>query len=375
MAGLYLHVPFCKQACYYCDFHFSTQQDTKQVMVDALCQELVLQKNYLENEPVETIYFGGGTPSLLSAKQLQSILHSIHKNYLTNLGEVTLEANPDDLTKEKLISLKESGINRLSIGIQSFDDGILKFLNRAHTSKDAVSCIELSRQVGFNNLSLDLIYSIPGQDHHQWKSNIERAIALNPEHISAYTLTIEEKTIFGNWRNKGKLIAETDDFAADQMEILIDTLGNAGYEHYEISNFCKPGFFSKHNSSYWQQKRYLGIGPSAHSFNGSTRQFNLANNALYEQAVSKGEVPFEQEILSQSNKINEYLLTSLRTAWGCDLNYLLAELGYDLLKEKANRLEQFLGRDFLQKKENILRLTKKGKMLADKIAMDLFVED
>jgi oxygen-independent coproporphyrinogen-3 oxidase len=375
MAGLYLHIPFCKQACYYCDFHFSTQKDARQEMVEALCAELALQKNYLENEKVETVYFGGGTPSLLTQKQLDVLFHSIRNNFSVSPGEITLEANPDDLSESNLRSLKESGINRLSIGIQSFDDATLKFLHRAHSSHDALASIELARKVGFTNLSLDLIYSIPGQGDQLWKKNIERAIALGPEHISAYSLTIEEKTVFGNWRKKGKLIPQHDDVAATQMEILIDMLGKAGYEQYEISNFCKPGFFARHNSSYWQQKKYLGIGPSAHSYNGHSRQFNLANNPLYIQSIEKGVVPSQLEVLSAANKINEYLLTSLRTKWGCDLTYLANTLSYDLLSEQKENIESLLKNGFLERKENLLLLTHKGKMLADKITGELFVEE
>ncbi len=375
MAGLYLHIPFCKQACHYCDFHFSTKQDSKDKMVEALCHELLLQKDYLEGEPIETIYFGGGTPSLLSRKELECLFEPIRTNYHVYAKEITLEANPDDLTIENLILLKEAGINRLSIGIQSFDDSILKFLNRAHTSADATKCFEQSRKVGFANLSIDLIYAIPGQDNDAWKKIIERAIALSPEHISAYSLTIEEKTVFGNWQRKGKLLVEKDEVAAAQMEMLIDLLGNAGYEHYEVSNFCKPGFHSKHNSSYWKQKKYLGIGPSAHSYNGVSRQFNIPNNPLYIQSIEKEKVPFELEVLSRANKINEYLLTTLRTSWGCDLDYLINEFDHDLSKENSQTLEVLFANGLLEKKDCFLIVTPKGKLVADKIASDLFVDE
>ncbi|MBS1506780.1 MAG: radical SAM family heme chaperone HemW [Bacteroidetes bacterium] len=375
MAGIYLHIPFCKQACYYCDFHFSTQKDLRQEMVDALCAEMALQKNYLDGENIETIYFGGGTPSLLSANQINTLLESLQRNFSVNAGEITLEANPDDLSESTLYSLKAAGINRLSIGIQSFDDRILKFLHRAHTTQDAEACIERARKVGFTNLSIDLIYSIPGQEDELWKKNIERAIALQPEHISAYALTIEEKTVFGNWRKKGKLTPQHDDVAASQMELLINSLSNAGYEHYEISNFSKPGYHARHNSSYWQQKKYLGIGPSAHSYNGYSRQYNLANNPLYIQSIAKGIVPFEVELLTAANKINEYLLTSLRTKWGCDLEYLSTTLSYDLLQRQKENIEKLLHKGLLEKKGNVLLLTHQGKMLADQITSELFVED
>jgi oxygen-independent coproporphyrinogen III oxidase len=375
MAGIYLHIPFCKQACHYCDFHFSTKQDYKAEMVEALNKEVYLQKAYLEDELIETIYFGGGTPSLLSDKELGYLLNSIHTNFNVKAKEVTLEANPDDLRAETLSQLRHLGINRLSIGIQSLDDRILKFLNRSHTSEEAITCFDLSRKSGFNNLSLDLIYAIPGQDSASWKKIVERAIDLSPEHISAYSLTIEKKTVFGNWQRKGTLLVESDEIAAEQMEILIDLLGSAGYDHYEISNFCKPGLHSKHNSSYWLQKKYLGIGPSAHSYDGRSRQFNVRNNPFYIQSIEQGKVPFKLEILSRANKINEYLLTTLRTNWGCDVEHLVNEFDYDLMKERSETLKVFFANRLLEKKDRFLLLTCKGKLLADKIASDLFMAD
>jgi oxygen-independent coproporphyrinogen-3 oxidase len=375
MAGLYLHIPFCKQACYYCDFHFSTSQDLKEDLINALCVELEMQKEYLGNESLDTIYFGGGTPSLLSWNHLQKLFDSIHKNFAANNLEVTLEANPDDLSKENLVMLKAVGINRLSIGIQTFDDTILKFLNRAHSSDDALLCLERARQAGFNNISIDLIYAIPGQDNNQLKNNIEKALAVAPEHISAYSLTIEEKTVFGQQRKKGIFPVETEETAAAQMEILMDELSKAGFDQYEISNFCKPGFHSRHNSSYWQQKKYLGIGPSAHSFNESSRQSNINNNSLYIKSITQGKIPCQVELLSQANKINEYLFTTLRTTWGSNLKYLLDQLNYDVLKENQQTLDTLMKHEFIAVENNILRLTHKGKLLADKIASDLFVKE
>lgn len=376
MAGIYLHIPFCKQACHYCDFHFSTQQDSKADLVKSLSREVELQKNYLENETIDTVYFGGGTPSLLNEKELSSIFNSFHQHFkISKEAEITLEANPDDLTKENLTLFKNAGINRLSIGIQSFDDVILKFLNRAHSAGEALACVDLARNVGFGNISIDLIYTIPGQSDDLWKKNIERAIALSPEHISAYSLTIEEKTVFGNWKKKGKLKTEGDDFAAGQMELLMELLTTSGYEHYEISNFSKPNFHSRHNSSYWRQKKYLGVGPSAHSYNVNSRQFNISNNSLYIQSIAQGKIPSQIEILSQADKINDYLLTSLRTEWGCDLTYLQNELGYDLLNVSKKEVEVFLSHKFLELDGSTLLLTRKGKFLADKIAADLFAEE
>jgi oxygen-independent coproporphyrinogen-3 oxidase len=334
-----------------------------------------MQKRYLEGEPLKTIYFGGGTPSLLSRHQLQSLFDTIRKNFTTNNIEVTLEANPDDLSKENLAMLKEAGINRLSIGVQSFDDDVLKFLNRAHSSSDAFRSLEFAREVGFDNISIDLIYAIPGQDDHLLKKNIERLIAISPEHISAYSLTIEEKTVFGQRRKKGIFPIETEETAGNQMEILMDKLSNAGFDQYEISNFCKPGFYSRHNSSYWQQKKYLGIGPSAHSYNGSSRQSNISNNPLYIQSINQSKMPSQVEVLSRANKINEYLFTTLRTTWGCNLHFLSTQLHYDVLKENQQALDTLLKHEFVKIENDILRLTQKGKLLADKIASDLFVKE
>ena len=375
MAGLYIHIPFCKQACYYCDFHFSTSQDLKADLIGALCAELEMQRKYLENEPLETIYFGGGTPSLLSKHDLEDLFMAIHKNFAVNSPEVTLEANPDDLSEENLAMLKNVGINRLSIGVQSFDDGILKFLNRAHSSADALGCLDLARHAGFDNISIDLIYAIPGQDNNLWKQNMERAIALSPEHISAYSLTIEDKTVFGQQQKKGISPTEPDEVAASLMEMLMEVSGNAGYEQYEISNFCKPGFYSRHNSSYWQQKKYLGIGPSAHSYNGESRQYNISNNPRYIQSIAQGKIPRQVEVLSRANRINEYLFTTLRTVWGCNLNYLRRNLDYDLLKEKYQAIALLEKLELVLRQSDILLLTKKGKLLADRIASDLFTKE
>jgi oxygen-independent coproporphyrinogen-3 oxidase len=375
MAGLYIHIPFCKQACYYCDFHFSTSQNLKSDLVHALCKELEMQRDYLKDELLETIYLGGGTPSLLSGHDLEELFMAIHKNFSVTEPEVTLEANPDDLSAQKLGMLKDVGINRLSIGVQSFDDGILKFLNRAHSASDAFQCLDLARRVGFNNISIDLIYAIPGQDNNLWKKNMERVMALSPEHISAYTLTIEEKTVFGHQQKKGIFPTEPDEVAATQMEMLMEETGKAGFEQYEISNFCKPGFYSRHNSSYWQQKKYLGVGPSAHSYQGESRQFNISNNPLYIQSITQGKIPCQVEVLSRANKINEYLFTTLRTMRGCNLNYLRVNLDYDLLKEKHQAIALLEKLEMIHQQNDLLILTQKGKLLADKIASDLFIKE
>ena len=375
MAGLYLHIPFCKQACHYCDFHFSTNQSQRLDLCKAMAKEMQLQKDYLAAVPLSSIYFGGGTPSILVDNELDILFNAIQKNFNVFPGaEISLEANPDDLTKEKLIELKKAGINRLSIGIQSFDDSVLKFLNRAHDATCAFSCMTNARSVGFENISVDLIYAIPGQDLDTWRENIQIAIDLAPEHISAYGLTIEEKTTFGNWQRTGRLISVDDELAAANFEVLISMLTLAGYEHYEVSNFCKPNSYSKHNSSYWKQENYLGVGPSAHSYNGDSRQYNISNNALYQKSIAALKVPCEMEILSKENKINEFLFTSLRTMWGCDLEKLSRIYSYDLLQVNRDYIQRLVDQNLANLDKSILRLTSRGMLLADKIASDFFIE-
>jgi oxygen-independent coproporphyrinogen III oxidase len=373
MAGVYIHIPFCKQACFYCDFHFSTNQSVKEELIEAIARELSLQKDYLHGEPIETIYFGGGTPSLLTKRDLEIIFNSINKNYsVSESPEVTLEANPDDLNEEKIVALKEAGINRISLGVQSFDNTILKFLNRAHTSEDALASIELLRKHGNNNLSIDLIHSIPGQDDLMLRKNLEKILAIAPAHISVYSLTIEEKTVFGKRASRGFLSPIDEAQSAGQFEIAMDTLVDHGYQHYEISNFCLPGFASKHNSSYWQQKKYLGVGPSAHSFDGESRQFNVSNNHHYIKSIHQGKIPFEMETLSKENKINEYIFTSLRTSRGCSLAFLKSNYGYELDLIRPAYLQSITELGYVTLTNQLLVLTRKGKLLADKIASDLF---
>ncbi len=373
MAGIYIHIPFCKQACYYCDFHFSTNQQYRGELVNAIRKEIELQKNYLDQQLIETVYFGGGTPSLLHTHELRSILETIQSNFiLTKNPEVTLEANPDDLDSSTLEDLFKIGINRLSIGIQSFHNELLTFLHRAHDSSSAVACIKSAREAGFKNISIDLIYGIPGERDEMWVSDIQQAIDLEPEHISCYSLTIEEKTVFGKWSAAGKLKAVDDEVAARHLEILIEELERAGFEHYEISNFSKPGFQSQHNSSYWKQAHYLGIGPSAHSYNGTSRQFNISNNSLYVKAIERGEIPFEKEVLSREDQVNEYILTSLRTQWGTNLKQVYSLFGYDILKEHDTYLAQLFERGLAVLEGDLLLLTRKGKLLADRISSDLF---
>jgi len=372
MAGLYIHIPFCKQACHYCDFHFSTNQDQRTRLCQAIAKEINLQHSYLDNEPIHTLYFGGGTPSLLSGEELNIIFESVHSHFVVDDdAEVTMEVNPDDLTTDKLKELKNFGVNRLSVGIQSFNNPTLTFFNRAHSGEQAIESIHRARTAGFDNISIDLIYSVPGQAEDIWKKDIQQAVALRPEHISSYSLTIEEKTAFGKWQKTGRIKPLDENKAVADFEVLMDMLNSSGYEHYEISNFSKPGFHSKHNSSYWRQRKYLGLGPSAHSYNGETRQFNVANNSHYINAIIKGEVPFMIEQLSRENKINEYIITTLRTKWGCDLSYLEKNFGYSIFETPI--LQKLLVQELIVLNKTIMTLTKKGKMLADQVAIELFV--
>lgn len=374
MSGIYLHIPFCRQACHYCDFHFSTNLENQNDVIAALKRELVLRKQYLDNEPVKTIYFGGGTPSVLSSAQVKELMTVIQDNFILEPEpEITLEANPEDLTIENLMVFQETGINRLSIGIQSFDPKVLKFINRSHDEEAAITSFKLARKAGFNNISIDLIYSIPDQPDSIWLKNIQQAIDLQPEHISSYSLTIEEKTVFGRWHEKGKLKPTDDEDAARQLEILMKEMDQAGYEQYEISNFSKSGFQSKHNSSYWKREPYLGIGPSAHSYNGTSRQYNVSNNYEYLKHLNLDIVPFVREELSREDKINDFLLTSLRTSWGTDLSILRLEMNYDVLNVHSTYLKKLLDENFIRIENDFLTLTNRGKLLADKISSDLFL--
>lgn len=374
MAGIYLHIPFCKQACHYCDFHFSTNTGLRSELWQAMAKEIELQKDYLEDEPIDTIYFGGGTPSLLNANELEYLCNAIHKWFTVDRqAEVTLEANPDDLSPTTLPIFRQSGINRLSIGIQSFDDRLLKFFNRAHNSKTAIECVQFSRDAGFNNISLDLIYAVPGLQADGWSHTIYQAIALHPEHISAYSLTLEEKTTFGRWAANGQLTKVDDDVSAQQLTLLVDELERAGYDHYEVSNFSKPGLHSRHNSSYWRGKKYLGIGPSAHSYNKRSRQFNISNNHIYVRSLNTGIIPSEAEQLTREDHVNEYLMTTLRTQWGTDLKKLKLEFNYDVISYHKPFLDSLLKNDLAVLQRDVLKLTRAGKLLADKIAADLFL--
>ncbi len=374
MAGIYIHIPFCKQACHYCDFHFSTHLKRQHEVVEALCKEIHLQKEYLGQEVVETIYLGGGTPSLLTTDELTKIFDSIYATFqVVDAPEVTLEANPDDVTPRFLASIQGFPVNRLSIGIQSFHEPHLRYLNRIHSASEAENCVQYAQDAGFENITIDLIYAIPYPDHSVFIADLQKAIDLGVPHISAYSLTIEPQTAFGSWMKKGKIPPIDEDFSADQFEILLRTLTAAGFEQYEISNFAKLGWESKHNSNYWKKRHYLGIGPSAHSYNGSTRQFNVAQNTQYLTALAAGTIPYTLERLTLQDQVNEYILTSLRTKWGCDTNYIQSFSGYQLLTIHHTYITTCLANGWLVLENGLLKLTISGKLLADQISSLLFI--
>ena len=346
----------------------------KSTVVEAICREIELQANYLTDKRLQTIYFGGGTPSLLNLNELYDIFETIKKYYsFAEDIEITLEANPDDITKDRLAILQRFGFNRLSIGIQSFNNTHLKKLNRIHNAEEAESCVKLAQDMGFNNLTIDLIYAIPYDNHHIWERDLAKAIALNVPHISSYCLTIEEKTVFGKWLQINKIPPINEDFASEQFKILVDTLEGAGYEQYEISNFCRDNKYSRHNSSYWKRHEYLGVGPSAHSYNGHSRQYNVSNNAAYIKSILLGQVPADYEVLSNEEKVNDYILTGLRTKWGCDLNEIEKMVGTQWQDANKAVLNKYFSRGFLQNNNQLLTLTKEGKLFADRIASDLFL--
>ena len=374
MAGIYLHIPFCRQACYYCDFHFSTNVKLKSFLIDAMQNEIRLQKSYLKDEQVDTLYFGGGTPSLLAIHEIGQFLDIIYSAFkVSDVLEITLEANPDDLSVAKTRDLKRLGINRLSIGIQSFDDNILKFLNRAHNAQDSFKAIKNAESAGFDNINLDLIFAITQNHGRVIQRDMAHILQILPQHISTYCLTIEPGTVFGNWSIKGKFMEVSTDSAADEFEYIIDTLCGNGYEHYEVSNFSKPGFISLHNRNYWRQVPYLGIGPSAHSFDGTTRQSNVRNNSKYIKSLEINKIPAEKEYLSKSDKINEYLLTGLRTKWGVDLSVIKNKYQTDIWKYNKSYIQNLVNLNLATFYNGKLQLQKKGMLMADKICSDLFL--
>ena len=373
MAGISIHVPFCRKACHYCNFHFSVSLKSKNDFIAALLKEMDLQQNYLQQEVITSIYLGGGTPSLLEEEDLQQIFKRLSALFtIAPDAEITLEANPDDISPVKLQAWKAVGINRLSIGIQSFFERDLVWMNRAHNAVQARHCIVLAQEAGFGNLSIDLIYGTPVLTDEQWQENVSTAIAFNIPHLSCYALTVEPGTALQKMIIQHKKEDTDTEKQARHFLLLMDWLQQADYEHYEISNFARPGSRSRHNSSYWAGKKYLGLGPSAHSFNGSSRQWNIANNGLYIQSVEKNILPFEEEILTDTQRLNEYIMTSLRTQEGLDLNYTALTFGENARQQLQTNSSKFIATEKLQLNREALQLTKEGKLFADGIAADLF---
>jgi len=373
MAGIYFHIPFCKQRCHYCDFYSTTHLNQKSLLVDAIGMELELRKEWLTHQPVKTIYFGGGTPSLLTGDELSQIFETIHKHYkVENDAEITLEANPDDLTEKQIAILAASKINRLSIGIQSFHNHDLGVMNRRHNANQAIEAVKRCQDAGFSNISVDLIYGLPELSNDDWEENLEITAGLKIQHLSAYHLTYEEGTVFDLMRKKGDLIPINEDDSIRQFELLLDWAMENKFNHYEISNFAREGFISRHNSSYWQQEPYLGIGPSAHSYNHDTRSWNIANLSKYLVGINNRVPDLKFEVLTETDKFNDFLITSLRTRQGIDLKKA-ANMNEAFSEQAKKNAARFIENHKLILKENHLCLTREGMFISDAILTELLV--
>jgi len=375
MAGIYIHIPFCKKACTYCDFHFSTSLKQVDEMVAAICTEIKLKKDRI-TEQIGSIYFGGGTPSVLTAAALQQIFDTLVGCFsIAADAEITIETNPDDLDSRKISELRQLPFNRFSIGIQSFFEEDLRWMNRAHNANEAESCIKRSQDAGFENLSIDLIYGYPLLTDEKWLSNIEKTIELQTPHVSAYSLTVEAKTALANAINKGKQVGISDEQSAAQFIILTEKLGKAGFEHYEISNYSLPGRYAVHNTNYWRGIPYLGIGPSAHGFDGYNRYINIANNAKYLGLLGDKQLAETVEELNKLDRFNEYIMTSLRTMWGIQLDKINTDFGQGYGNLTLKQAKPFIANGKLSLNDNVIKLTNEGKLFADGIAAELFAED
>jgi oxygen-independent coproporphyrinogen III oxidase len=375
MAGIYIHVPFCRRKCHYCNFFSVASLKNKQHFLDSLCEEISLQRNYLEGSTIQSVYLGGGTPSLLDGVEIGRIFSEIRKYFiLTDDAEITLEANPDDITGARLKEYRDLGINRLSIGVQSFHDKDLAYLNRIHSASQATDAINEAHNAGFQKISIDLIYGIPGLTDDQWKENLEKAFSAGIQHISAYALTVEPKTALDLLIKKKKLPSPGEENIVNHFRIMMAKMKENGFIHYEISNFCREGYFSQHNSMYWNGGHYLGLGPSAHSFNGISRQWNISGLTDYMDRVKRNDCFFEMEILTTDQRFNEYIMTSLRTMWGCDINRIRRDFGEETASRFSLLVSRFLESGYLIEKEGVYYLTDEGKLFADGIASDLFVE-
>jgi len=374
MAGIYIHVPFCKRKCSYCNFYSVARSDIRADYLAAVERELCLRRNYLQGEPVKTIYFGGGTPSLLQPSEIQAIIDSIKQKFEVEAdAEITVEANPDDLTESYVDKLAKTDTNRLSIGIQSFNDAMLQFMNRRHSAQQAIDAVHRCQEAGFKNISIDLIYGLPGMQNNQWRQQLVEAEKLNVQHLSAYHLTFEEGTAFGLKLKQKKILEIAEEESLAQFDVLTDWAKAAGFEHYEISNFARPGFQSRHNSSYWDRTIYLGVGPAAHSYNRITRSWNVANVKAYIDGLASGEVVSESETLSASDIFNDYVITALRTAKGIDLDYLHSNHPEKMVGYMEHQAQSFLATDKLEIKDRHLKLTHNGIFISDEIMEALIV--
>jgi len=374
MPGIYLHIPFCKKACHYCNFHFSTSLQSKGALLEALRRELDLQSSYLGGQTIETVYIGGGTPSLLDTAELVALFESIHQHYKISAdAEVTLEANPDDLNAGKIADLKNhTPVNRLSIGIQSFREEDLLWMNRAHHATESLQCLERVIAAGFTDWTADLIYGLPESNDKVWAGNVQQMMDFGAPHLSAYCLTVEQGTALQHFVQKGKSRPVDEQQALEQFEYLMDTLAGHGYEHYEISNFAKPGRYARHNSRYWLGEPYLGIGPSAHSFDGQSRQWNVSNNARYIKSIQNGIVPYEKELLTPTMRYNEYVMTRMRTHWGCQLADIQA-LGAVFASHFEHEIEDLQQKGLVEKTDTgTWKLSRAGKFQADGVSACLF---
>lgn len=374
MAGIYIHIPFCKQACHYCDFHFSTNFRNVENLIEAIRKEIYMRKEFLQGDPIRTIYFGGGTPSAIPDRYIKNLVSELKSVFeVSTDAEITLEANPDDLTDEKLSAWREIGVNRLSVGVQSFYEVHLKFMNRAHTNNQAILGLKRAKAHGFDNITMDLIYGIPDMTMGQWEQNIDQFLELDLPHLSAYGLTIEPQTQFGYLESVKNLKVEQDHIYNAQLDILIQKLNQAGFEHYEISNFGKKGYHSRHNTSYWFGVKYLGLGPSAHSFDGMTRQWNVSSNMKYIRGIDLGEINEEKEILNHTDRFNEYILTRLRTQWGVNGEEIQEKFGDSNFEIFESNIEKYLNSGHVNQNGQVYFLSAKGKYMADKISSDLFL--
>lgn len=376
MAGIYIHIPFCRQKCHYCNFFSLASRRLKEPFQDGLLKEIRLQENYLHGQTVNTLYFGGGTPSLLSSAEIKSILDAISRHFpVAADAEITMEANPDDLDPAKIKGYISAGINRFSLGVQSFFDENLTFLNRRHDSSAAISAIKNLKEAGISNISIDLIFGIPGLSLQKWEQNIETFFSFHLPHLSAYSLTVEPKTALDVLIRKKKMPAPVEEEAIDHFNLLMKKMLDAGYEHYEISNFARDGQYSRHNSNYWKGVHYLGLGPSAHSYNGECRQWNVSGLNEYLSSLSESVGWYEKETLSLVQKYNEYVMTSLRTSWGCDTKKIISDFGLTIYDSFRKQASPAIDKGLLFESSGIYFLTARGKLFADGIAADLFWEE